>query len=216
MGRVRMSSEPKRADRAEAPFVLLTEEARSRIRAVLGAADPPRRHLRIRVTPLRDRFQYHLQGLTEEEVLGDDLVVPEDGFTLVVDPDSADRLRGCRIDYRESLIETGFRFDNPSAPRSPVLPEGERPDLEGPLPEQVRMLLDSEINPAIAAHGGRVRLVDVRDARVYLAFGGGCHGCGMVDVTLKQGIERRIREAVPEVVEVVDTTDHSTGENPYY
>ena len=66
------------------------------------------------------------------------------------------------------------------------------------------------------AHGGRVRLVDVKDGQVYLAFGGGCHGCGLVDVTLKQGIERRIREAVPEVVGVVDTTDHSAGENPYY
>lgn len=203
-------------DRRADPLVVLSREARLRIQAALRAADPPRRHLRIRVTSQGGRFEYHLQGLTEEQVLEDDNTLVKDGFTLVIDPESADRLRGSRIDYRESLVETGFRFDNPNAPRSPVLPAGERSDLQGPLPERVQMLLDSEINPALAAHGGGVRLVDVRDRRVYLAFGGGCHGCGMVDVTLRQGIERRIREAVPEVLEVLDTTDHSTGQNPYY
>lgn len=201
---------------ATRPLVTLSEEARLRIRDSLRAADPPRRHLRIRVTSQGSRFEYRLQGLTEEQILDEDVTIEEEGFALVVDPDSAARLQGARIDYRESLLESGFRFDNPNAPQSPVLPDGQRPDLQGPLPDRVRMLLDSEINPAIAAHGGHVRLVDVRDDRVYLAFGGGCHGCGMVDVTLKRGIERRIREAVPEVIEVVDTTDHSTGENPYY
>ncbi len=211
-----MSTGHEPVDHTGDPLVVLSGEARARIRAALRAADPPRRHLRIRVTALGDRFEYHLQGLSEDQVLDEDTTVHGEGFTLVVDPGSADRLRGTRIDYRESLVESGFRFENPNAPQSPALPGGERSDLQGPLPERVRMLLDSEINPAIAAHGGRVRLVDVRDDRVYLAFGGGCHGCGMVDVTLKQGIERRIREAVPEVVEVVDTTDHSAGENPYY
>ncbi|MGH7557425.1 MAG: NifU family protein [Gemmatimonadota bacterium] len=197
-------------------LVVLSEQARARILVALGAADPPRRHLRVRVTALDGGFEYQLQGLTEEQVQGGDIRIEEAGFTLVIDPDSADRLRGTRIDYRETLVERGFRFDNPNASPGPALPRGERPDLQGRLPDRVRMLLDSEINPAIAAHGGHVRLVDVRDGRVYLAFGGGCHGCGMVDVTLKQGIERRIREAVPEVAEVIDTTDHSTGENPYF
>lgn len=198
------------------PLIELTEEARARIRSALASADPPRRWLRVRVTPNGPGFDYHLQGLTGDEVLDGDLRVEQDGFALVIDADSADRLRGTRVDYRETLLERGFRFDNPNVPASPVLPEGERTDLEGPLPDRVRVLLDTEINPAIAAHGGRVRLVDVKDGRVYLAFGGGCHGCGMVDVTLKQGIERRIREAVPEIVGVVDTTDHAAGENPYY
>lgn len=211
-----MSTPTDARDRTADPLVVLSREAQVRIQTALHAADSPRRHLRIRVTSRGDRFEYHLEGLTEEEVLEDDTVLVEDGFTLVIDPESADRLRGSRIDYRESLVESGFRFDNPNAPRSPILPAGERSDLQGPLPDRVQMLLDSEINPALAAHGGVVRLVDVRDRRVYLAFGGGCHGCGMVDVTLRQGIERRIREAVPQVVEVVDTTDHSTGENPYY
>ena len=77
-------------------------------------------------------------------------------------------------------------------------------------------LLDTELNPAVAAHGGRMSLVGVRDNKVYLTFGGGCHGCGMVDMTLKHGVEARIRELIPEVEEVVDTTDHTSGENPFY
>jgi Fe/S biogenesis protein NfuA len=198
------------------PVVELTEEARTRIRAALAAADPPRRWLRVRVTPRGHDFDYQLQGVAEDQVRENDLRLPQDGFALVIDADSIDRLRGTRIDYRETLVERGFRFDNPNVPASPVLPEGERTDLQGSLPDQVRLLLDTEINPAIAAHGGHVRVVDVEDGRVYLAFGGGCHGCGMVDVTLKQGIERRIREAVPAVMEVVDTTDHASGENPFY
>jgi Fe/S biogenesis protein NfuA len=197
-------------------MIKLTEEARSKISDALNRADPPRRHLRIRASVEAGAFAYHLEALTDEMVMPHDTVLECGEFDLVLDPDSTERLEGTRIDYRETLVESGFRFDNPNRPASPTLPTGERTDLEGPVPDRVRMLLDTEINPAIAAHGGMVQLVDVQDNRVYLAFGGGCHGCGMVDVTLKQGIETRIREAVPEVAEVIDTTDHSTGVNPYY
>ncbi|MCK5439132.1 MAG: NifU family protein [Gemmatimonadetes bacterium] len=197
-------------------MIKLTEEARTKISDALDKADPPRRHLRIRASVEAGAFAYHLEALTDEMVTPQDTVLDQDGFHLVLDPESAERLTGTRIDYRETLVESGFQFDNPNRPASPSLPTGERTDLEGSVPDRVRMLLDTEINPAIATHGGIVSLVDVKDNRVYLAFGGGCHGCGMVDVTLKQGIETRIREAVPEVAEVVDTTDHATGVNPYY
>ena len=72
------------------------------------------------------------------------------------------------------------------------------------------------INPAVAGHGGFVELIDVQDNRVYLQMGGGCQGCGAADITLKSGIERLIKEELPEVAEVLDTTDHSSGSNPYY
>jgi Fe/S biogenesis protein NfuA len=84
------------------------------------------------------------------------------------------------------------------------------------LRARVQELIDTMINPAVAGHGGFVELVDVQDDRVYLQMGGGCQGCGMSDVTLKAGIERLIKEEIPEVGEVVDTTDHSSGSNPYY
>jgi len=87
-------------------------------------------------------------------------------------------------------------------------------------PEEIRRrvqnVLETMINPAVAAHGGIVSLLDVTNNTVYLEFGGGCQGCGMINVTLKYGVERAIREEVPEVGEILDTTDHAAGSNPYY
>ena len=77
-------------------------------------------------------------------------------------------------------------------------------------------LLDREINPAVASHGGFVELIDVRKNNVYIRLGGGCQGCGAADITLKQGIEKAIRDLVPRVGEILDTTDHAAGRNPYY
>jgi Fe/S biogenesis protein NfuA len=84
------------------------------------------------------------------------------------------------------------------------------------LKSRVQELIDTMINPAVAGHGGYVELIDVQESRVYLQMGGGCQGCGAADVTLKSGIERLIKEEQPEVSEVLDTTDHSSGTNPYY
>jgi Fe/S biogenesis protein NfuA len=84
------------------------------------------------------------------------------------------------------------------------------------LTTRVQELIDSSINPAVAGHGGWVQLLDVRDNKVYITMGGGCQGCGAADVTLKAGIERLIKEEIPEVEEVLDTTDHGAGSNPYY
>src|SRR5437867_7040065 len=90
-------------------------------------------------------------------------------------------------------------------------------DTTTPDPKtRVQELIDTMINPAVAGHGGFVELVDIQDNRVYLTMGGGCQGCGAADVTLKAGIERLIKEEIPEVVEVLDATDHSQGANPYY
>lgn len=87
-------------------------------------------------------------------------------------------------------------------------------DIE--IKERVQHLLDTSINPGVAGHGGFIRLLDVQENVVYLQMGGGCQGCGMADVTLKAGIESLIKEEIPEVTEVLDTTDHSAGRNPYY
>ncbi|HYX22424.1 MAG TPA: NifU family protein [Thermoanaerobaculia bacterium] len=87
---------------------------------------------------------------------------------------------------------------------------------EGDLKWAIRDLLERQINPAVAAHGGYVELIDVRKNNVYLRLGGGCQGCGAADVTLKQGIEKAIRELAPVVGEILDTTDHAAGRNPFY
>ena len=89
------------------------------------------------------------------------------------------------------------------------------PDADA-IKKRVQSVLDQEINPAVAAHGGWVELIDVKGNEVFIRMGGGCQGCGMADVTLKQGVEKSIRQAIPEVGAIMDTTDHGSGRNPYY
>lgn len=88
--------------------------------------------------------------------------------------------------------------------------------MDDEIRTKVQELLDTAVNPAVAMHGGFVELIDVKESVVYLALGGGCQGCGMADVTLKHGVEVLIRDEVPDVAEVVDVTDHTAGESPYY
>ena len=131
-------------------------------------------------------------------------------FTLFVSEEGREALDGAMIDFERT--ETGGELSI----RAPGL-KGQKPDDDAPLHERVSWVLESRINPMVASHGGMVSLVEVTDDNdVLLRFGGGCHGCGMVDVTLKQGIETQLKELVPEIRSVRDATDHSTGENPYY
>ncbi len=88
--------------------------------------------------------------------------------------------------------------------------------LSGPVAEAVHRVIETQVNPGVASHGGVVTLVDVKDNKVFIQMGGGCQGCGQADVTLRDGIVSMIREAVPEIDEVVDATDHASGEDPYY
>lgn len=132
------------------------------------------------------------------------------GFEVVVDPSSASFLEGASVDWVESMQGSGFRVENPNE----KTPGAEPPT--GELAEQVQHVIEYQVNPAIASHGGAVSLVDVQDNVVYLQMSGGCQGCGMAAVTLKQGVERLITEAIPQIVEVRDVTDHTSGTNPYY
>ena len=84
------------------------------------------------------------------------------------------------------------------------------------IKERVQQVLDTEINPSVAGHGGMVKLIDVKENVVYIQMGGGCQGCGQADVTLKYGIETAIRAAVEGVGDILDVTDHAAGRNPYY
>ncbi|MBI4396229.1 MAG: NifU family protein [Elusimicrobia bacterium] len=100
--------------------------------------------------------------------------------------------------------------------RKMVNPELHRPELETHIRRRVSTVLESEINPTIAAHGGRADVVDVRGTIVHLRFSGGCQGCGSAQATLRQGIERAIFSKVPEVTTIHDVTDHAAGLHPYY
>lgn len=141
---------------------------------------------------------------------GDEREVPFEGFSIYVDAASVTYLEGAELDYQGT--STGGQLTI----RAPKI-KGDTPGADASLADRVRYVLDSEINPQIASHGGRVSLVEVTaDNAVMLRFGGGCHGCGMADVTLKQGIERTLRSRLPEISAVRDVTDHAHGHNPYY
>lgn len=144
------------------------------------------------------------------DLAGDERDVACVGFTIHVDAASAPFLEGAELDFETNA--TGGQLTI----RAPKI-KGSVPGPDSPLAEHVQYLLDVEINPQIAAHGGRVSLVSVDPAGVVLLrFGGGCHGCGMADVTLKQGIERTLRTKLPAITAVRDVTDHEAGQSPYY
>jgi Fe/S biogenesis protein NfuA len=135
-----------------------------------------------------------------------DLVIEQAGVLFYLDTDSVDDLRGTLLDYVDSGFSAGFKFENPNKPKL----------LEDPVAERVYRVIQERINPGVASHGGYVTLLDVKEGTAYVRLGGGCQGCGQADVTVKQGIETMICEAVPEIARVLDVTDHAAGQNPYF
>jgi Fe/S biogenesis protein NfuA len=159
-------------------------------------------------SPLDPR--YDITIIEPDEKSSEDMVLDGYGFEVVMEPESAKLLEGARVDWIETLTESGFKVENPN-----LAPIGSKP-LEGLLADRVRQAIDQFVNPGVAQHGGQVTLVEVRDKIVYLQMGGGCQGCGMASVTLSQGIERILREQVPEIEGIEDVTNHGDGENPYF
>lgn len=149
-------------------------------------------------------FQYDLQFVGREDSKEDDIQLDIDGMSVLVAARSAQYLEGTTLDYKETLMGGGFSFDNPN------------PLWVDELSKAVAEIIASEVNPVVASHGGHVDLVGVDDGKAIIAFGGGCQGCGMVDVTLKQGVEVMIKDNVPGISEVIDATDHAAGTNPFY
>jgi Fe/S biogenesis protein NfuA len=192
-------------------IVQFTDAARERVLAFI--AEDPAEGLAVRVSvqnPSPVAPQYEMALIEPDERDAGDLAYTHDGIDVVVDRESAKILEGTKIDWVESLQGSGFRFDNPN-----LKPLGSQP-LEGPVVERVQRVIEEQINPGVATHGGRIALVDIRENIVYVSMGGGCQGCGMAKVTLTQGIKQIIKEAAPEIIDVRDVTDHAAGENPYF
>lgn len=144
----------------------------------------------------------------EEEAT--DIPLSFQDFTLFVANNSKLALQDAVIDIKTDALGEQLSIKAPNL-------KGQVPHLDAPLSERIQYVIDTEINPNLAGHGGRVNLVDLlEESIVVLQFGGGCHGCGMANVTLKQGIEKTLKEKFSEIVEIRDVTDHTTGENPYY
>ncbi len=140
------------------------------------------------------------------------LFIEVEDFKAILPKAAEFQLEGASVDYVDGGILRGV-FEV-SRPQEEAKVSGL--DLSNPQVKKIYELLKNEINPAIAMHGGYAELLDVKNNTVYLRLGGGCHGCGMADVTLRQGIEIRIKEEVPEIEAVIDQTNHAGGTNPYY
>jgi Fe/S biogenesis protein NfuA len=145
-----------------------------------------------------------------------DAVVRHRDLAIVVPECDFDKVRGATIDWLDDPFGGGgLRVDNPNTP-SPAIGAPPPADLSGDVPQRVIQVLEQQVNPTIAAHGGGAELVAVEQETAYLRLGGGCQGCAMATVTLSQGIETAIIQAVPEITSVVDVTDHQSGTNPYF
>jgi Fe/S biogenesis protein NfuA len=186
-------------------MLTVTEAAKRKILSIIQAHGKSGDGLRIAIVGRSSAgFTYDMQLVEEGDAEADDVIVNVGDFPVVIDAESAPHMRDVIIDYVEELQQSGFRIGNPN------------PVWTDPKAMAIQELLDTQINPAVASHGGHIELVDVHDDIVYIRFGGGCQGCGMVSVTLNQGVEQAIHEAFPEIREIVDVTDHAAGTNPYY
>jgi Fe/S biogenesis protein NfuA len=199
-------------------IIQVTERALSRAIAVRDEEpDGQKLALFLEVTePNSFEYGYDLYFDDDSAIREGDIVQQEDGMRLVIPAASIDKVRGATLDLSKNLLNPGWVVDNPNSPSPAVGAEAEIGPLEGTVEEKVATVLERVINPAIAAHGGRADLVAVEDSTAYLQLSGGCQGCGMASVTLTQGIEVSLREAVPEITNVVDVTDHASGTNPYF
>jgi Fe/S biogenesis protein NfuA len=188
------------------PTLTVTDAAADKIRA--AKASEGRDDVALRVMAREDgaRFRYELKLVATDSKEADDSVIHLDDIDLYLDRESAPRLRGATLDYVEGISGSGLKFENPNQTTL----------ARHPLAGRVQEILDDRVNPGLAAHGGVVSLVDIQEARVVLRFGGGCQGCGMADLTLKEGVAAQLKQQIPEISEVVDATDHASGENPYY
>mgnify|MGYP002078432461 CR=1 FL=1 len=178
-------------------------------------ADADELGLRVEITGVAGvEFTYDLafDPVADADPAAGDSIVLQGELPVIVPADSIDRLRGATLDLPRNGSE-GLVMRNPNRP-NPLA--GVELELSGDVPDRINQLLDQSVNPALAAHGGYARLEGVQDDVAYVTMGGGCQGCAVSAVTLREGIEAAILEAIPEITRVEDATDHTAGANPFY
>jgi Fe/S biogenesis protein NfuA len=191
-------------------MINISESAQTHFRKLIEREALPGLGVRLSASqPGTPKADVRLEFAEQTELQGDEWAIDCEGFTLWLDAASVTYLDGAEIDYVTQA--TGGQLQI----RAPRI-KGEVPSESASLVERVRWVVEHEINPQLAQHRGNVAVQEVTgDGVVILRFGGGCHGCGMADVTLKQGIEKTLMEKVPGVIAVRDATDHDTGDAPY-
>ncbi len=190
--------------------ISVTTEAQNFLADVIAKHDVDDLHLQIMVknpgTPIADCF---LNFCERDEAPSDAYEFPQSSYSLFVSKQDEKYLDEASIEFEES--DTGGQL-NIKAPKL----KGEKPDDDAPLHERVQYFIDSELNPSLAMHGGFAKLSSIDDGYAFIEFGGGCNGCGMAGQTLSMGMETKLLKAFPELKGLMDGTDHTTGENPYY
>jgi Fe/S biogenesis protein NfuA len=154
-------------------------------------------------------YTYLMEFRPTSELPGDVVIDDSAGLTVAIPAECADNLRGAVLGFNGGMV-----MQNPNKPEPPPSPFADA-DLSGELAQRVMVVIDEQVNPQIAAHGGAARLAAIEGSIAYVELSGGCQGCGSAKATLKQGIEVIILDLVPEITEVVDVTDHLAGANPY-
>lgn len=191
-------------------MVTFTDHAREMVQSFMGEGELEALRISIEGTPVAPRYELTLVSRTDRR--DDEREVDVEGFAVLVTSAAMDQLEGATVDFVERVNESGFEVQPPPGVGSTTVPS--KPS--GPLAQRVRDVLDSQVNPSIATHGGQIDLVDVKDTEIYLEMSGGCQGCAMSRMTLRQGVERMLLQEVPEITAVHDVTDHASGSNPYF
>ncbi|HEY5266582.1 MAG TPA: NifU family protein [Acidimicrobiales bacterium] len=202
----------------------LTDEARNVVIDALNNETPSESlALWVEVTGTRGAGYAYDLYFSELNLAPEDAAIGRDGeVTIVIPASSVDRLRGSRLEFA-SEGGGGLVLVNPNSPSPEESNPGVPADIlalgiDGPLAVLAATVLEEQVNPSIASHGGRADLValDEEKKTAYVKLSGGCQGCAMSRMTLTQGIETMLREAIPELVSVLDVTDHASGVNPFY
>lgn len=198
------------------PVLEVSEAARAQVLEVRASEqDPDALALWVEVNGASGgAYTYDIWFQGSADAGADDHVGRDGDLVVVVPASSVDRMRGATLDVDAS--SGGMVIRNPNRPAPAAGSEVPTGDITGEVAQAVIRVLDEHVNPGIASHGGRADLVAVEDDVAYLRLSGGCQGCGLAKVTLSQGIEVAITEAVPEITRVVDVTDHASGSNPFY
>jgi len=179
-----------------------------------GEEDPGSLCLRVAITGSSGTdYTYDLAFDEVSKLEENDDVSVQGGLTVVVAADSIDDMRGATLDIPRTSGQGGLVIRNPNKPNPLV---GRNIELTGDIADKVRQLLAEAVNPSLASHGGFADLVGVDGTTVFITMGGGCQGCSMSAATLREGIQVAIKEAIPEVTEIIDATDHDAGDNPFY
>jgi len=192
-------------------MIEITESAQAYLRDLLVKQEEGDTSIRVFVaqagTPNAETCIAYCRPNEQEE---DDIPVQYDGFTAWFEKRSESYLEDAVVDYQEDKMGGQLTIKAPNA-RVPNVTS------DSALEDRINYILYNEINPALAAHGGMVTLVEViEEDTAVLQFGGGCQGCSAVDITLKQGVEKTLLDQIPELSAIKDATDHSDTENAYY